>query len=78
MRICPFCGCKLSDETYAELVSKKNAAAGRVRSDRKKAAGAKNLSKAREAITPERRAEILAKAREAKAAKKAAEKADEQ
>lgn len=36
------------------------------------------MSKAREAITPERRAEILAKARAAKKAKKNAEKADEQ
>ena len=78
MKTCPFCGRKLSDEAFAEIIANHAAAGGRARSDRKKAAGATNMAKAREAITPERRAEILAKARAAKKAKKDAEKADEQ
>ena len=78
MKTCPFCGRKLSDEAFAEIIANHAAAGGRARSDRKKAAGAKNMAKAREAITPERRAEILAKARAAKKAKKDAEKTDEQ
>ena len=82
MMKCPFCGRRLTDEQYEECQRLKRAEGGKAKTERKKAASAANMAKAREAITPERRAEILAKARLAKAARKAAqqdaEKTDEQ
>lgn len=74
MKTCPFCGRRLTDEQFEEYQRLKRAEGGKARTERKKAASAGNVAKARAAVSPERRAEILAKAREAKAAKKAAEK----
>lgn len=76
MRKCPFCGHELSDEEYARLCKTKGAAGGRAKTERKKAAGAKNMEKARAAISPERRAEILAKATEAARKAREAKKAE--
>lgn len=71
MRKCPFCGRRLTDEQYEEYQRLKRAEGGKAKTERKKAASAGNMAKARAAISPERRQEILAKARAAKAAKKA-------
>ena len=72
MRKCPFCGRRLTDEQYDEYLRLKRSEMGRAKTERKKAASAGNVAKARAALSPEQRAEILAKARAAKAAKKAA------
>ncbi len=55
----------MTDEQFAELMKTKGAAGGKAKTEAKKTAGARNMAKAREALSPERRAEILAKAREA-------------
>lgn len=73
MRKCPFCGREIPDEEFAELVKTKAATAGRATSERKRAAAQRNMEKARAAISPERRKEILAKALAAREAKRAAE-----
>ena len=73
MRKCPYCGHEITDEQFAEIMKAKGAAGGRVKTESKRLAAAQNMAKARAAVSPERRAEILAKARAAKAAKKNAE-----
>lgn len=78
MRICPFCGREIPDEEFAELVKAKAATAGRATSERKKAAAKRNMEKARAAISPERRKEILEKALAAREAKRAAKQDKEQ
>ena len=75
MRKCPYCGHAITDEQFAEIMKAKGAAGGRAKTERKKAAGARNMEKARAAISPERRAEILAKATEAARKAREAKKA---
>lgn len=71
MKKCPFCGREMTDDEFNAIIKAHAAAGGRAITDRKKAAITGNMVKARAAISPERRADILAKARAAKAAKKA-------
>jgi len=62
MKKCPFCGRRLTDEQFDEYQRLKRAEGGKAKTDRKKAASAENVKKARAALTPERRREIAQKA----------------
>lgn len=75
---CPHCGKEIdSPELVTAIMSHFGGIGGSAGKGRPKPTSAANMAKAREAartkVSPERRAEILAKARAAKAAKKAME-----